>query len=88
MARLFARIAGLLGMAKEKDMLVKLGAHIGRIAQKKYASNVEFANVCDVAESTIRRILAGEQNVSLKVLRRICDALDIKMSDVLKEIGQ
>jgi len=48
---------------------------------------VEFANVCDVNESTIRRILQGKQNISIKVLKRICEALDIKMSDLLKEVG-
>jgi DNA-binding Xre family transcriptional regulator len=74
-------------MAKEKDILVKLGSYIEHKAKDKYKSNVEFANVCDVAESTIRRILSGEQNVSIKVLKRICEALDLKMSDVLKDIG-
>ena len=74
-------------MAKEKDILVRLSEVIQKKAMQKFSSNVEFANVCDVAESTIRRILAGQQNISLKVLKRICDALDIKMSDLLKEIG-
>ena len=46
-----------MGMAKEKDLLIKLGELIGKKAKAKYKSNVELANVCDVAESTIRRIL-------------------------------
>jgi transcriptional regulator with XRE-family HTH domain len=74
-------------MSKEKDILVKIGDYIGKRAKVKFKSNVEFANVCDVNESTIRRILRGEQNVSIKVLKRICDSLDIKMSDLLKELG-
>ena len=60
---------------------------IGKRAKSKFKSNVEFSNVCDVAESTIRRILQGEQNISIKVLKRICEALDIKVSDLLKEAG-
>lgn len=75
-------------MSKEKDILVKLGNNIGKKAQLKFKSNVEFGNVCNVSETTIRRILLGEQNISVKVLERICDALDIKMSDLLKEIGK
>lgn len=75
-------------MPKEKDILVKLGDYIGKRAKTKFKSNVEFANVCDVNESTIRRILRGEQNISIKVLKRICEALEIKTSDLLKEIGQ
>lgn len=74
-------------MSKDKDILVKLGESIRKKAKNKYKSNVELANVCDVAESTIRRIIAGEQNISINVLKRICEALDIKMSDLLKEAG-
>jgi DNA-binding Xre family transcriptional regulator len=74
-------------MSKEKDVLVKLADSIGKRAKVKFKSNVEFANVCDVNESTIRRILQGKQNISVKVLKRICEALEIKMSDLLKETG-
>lgn len=74
-------------MSKERDVLVKIGDYIGKEAKAKFKSNVEFANVCDVNESTIRRILRGEQNISIKVLKRICEALEIKMSDLLKETG-
>lgn len=74
-------------MSKEKDILVKIGDYIGKKAKSKFKSNVEFGNVCDVSEGTIRRILAGKQNISIKVLKRVCEALDIKMSDLLKDIG-
>ncbi len=74
-------------MSKEKDILVTIGDCIGKKAKAKFKSNVEFANVCDVNESTIRRILRGEQNISIKVLKRICEALEIKMSDLLIEVG-
>lgn len=75
-------------MSKEKDILVKLGDYIGKKAKVKFKSNVEFAYVCDVSETTIRRILSGEQNISVKILERICEALEIKISDLLKEIGR
>jgi DNA-binding Xre family transcriptional regulator len=74
-------------MSKEKDVLVKLADNIGKRAKVKFKSNVEFANVCDLNESTIRRILQGQQNISIKALKRICEALEIKMSDLLKETG-
>lgn len=75
-------------MSRENDFLIKLGTCISKKAKEKFKSNVELANVCNVNESTIRRILLGEQNVSIKVLKRLSEALDIKMSDLLKEIGQ
>lgn len=74
-------------MSKERDIQVKLGDSIGKKAKTKFKSNVEFANVCNVSESTIRRILSGEQNLSVQVLKRICEALNIKMSDLFKEIN-
>lgn len=75
-------------MPKNSDILVKLGDYIGKKAKAKYKSNVEFANVCDVSESTIRRILSGEQNLSIQLLKRICEALNIKISDLFKDINQ
>ena len=74
-------------MPKEKDILAKLADTIGKKEKTKFKSNVEFANVCDINESSIRRILQGKQNISIKVLKRICEALEIKMSDLLKEVG-
>lgn len=74
-------------MPKDKDILTGIGDYIGKKAKAKFKSNVEFANMCDVSEGTIRRILLGKQNISLKVLKKICEALDIKMSDLLKETG-
>ena len=71
-------------ISKDKDILVSIGDYIGKEAKAKFKSNVEFANMCDVSEGTIRRILQGKQNVSLKVLKKICEALEIKMSDLLK----
>ncbi len=74
-------------LLNDKDFLIKLGNAIAKKAKVKFKSNVEFANVCNVNESTIRRILRGEQNISIKVLRRICEALEIEMSGLLKEVG-
>jgi DNA-binding Xre family transcriptional regulator len=75
-------------MTKRNVTSVKLGNYIRKKAKDKFKSNVEFANVSNVAESTIRRILLGEQNISLKVLEQICAALEIKVSDLFKEIGE
>lgn len=74
-------------MPKEKDILLQIADIISKKAKTKFKSNVEFADVCDVNESTIRRVLQGKQNISLKVLKRICDKLDIKLSELFKEIG-
>lgn len=74
-------------MSKEKDILVKIGNYLQKKAKAKFKSNVEFADVCDVDEKTIRRIFLGEQNLSIKVLKRICEALDIKVAELMKEVN-
>ena len=71
-----------------KDYLVKLGNSIRKRSQSHFKTNVDFAFACDVDEKTIRRIFRGEQNVSLSIFKKISKALNIKMSDLLSEIGE
>ncbi|MCG3165162.1 MAG: hypothetical protein POELPBGB_00924 [Bacteroidia bacterium] len=74
-------------MSKKDDILVKIGDLVRKKAKAKFKSNVEFANVADVNEATIRRILQGEQNLSIKILKKVCQALEVKVSDLLRETG-
>ena len=74
-------------MAKD-PFLSKLGDYMRKRAKTKFKSNVEFGDACDVNESSIRRVFAGKQNISIQILERMCEALDIKMSDMLKELGK
>jgi DNA-binding Xre family transcriptional regulator len=69
-----------------EEQLVQLGQLINDRAKAKFSSNLEFASACDIDEKSIRRILKGNQNFSITIFSKICSALDIKMSDLLKEI--
>jgi transcriptional regulator with XRE-family HTH domain len=75
-------------MAKEKDILQEIGDYLRKKAKAKFKTNVELASACDVDEKTIRRVFRGEQNISIKVLKRICEPLGVKLSDLLKEVGE
>ncbi|WP_298221154.1 helix-turn-helix transcriptional regulator [Flavobacterium sp.] len=66
--------------------LIKLGGIISERAKAKFKTNLEFASACDIDEKSIRRILKGEQNFSIKIFQKICLALDIKMSELLSEM--
>jgi len=68
------------------EQLQKLGNLIKVKAKAKFKTNLEFASFCDIDEKSIRRILKGNQNFSINIFSKICSALDIKMSDLLKEI--
>jgi DNA-binding Xre family transcriptional regulator len=69
-----------------EEQLVQLGQLINDRAKAKFSNNLEFASACDIDEKSIRRILKGNQNFSITIFSKICSALDIKMSDLLKEI--
>lgn len=68
------------------DILQDIAVIINREYPKKFKTKVEFAAAADVEEATIRRVLKGEQNLSIKLLQQICSALDIKLSDLFDEI--
>ena len=73
-------------MSRKKDILIALGDYFRKKIKVEYKSNVDLAMSADVDEKTIRNILAGK-NVSIKLIKKICDCLEIKMSDLFKEIG-
>jgi DNA-binding Xre family transcriptional regulator len=70
-----------------EEQLLKLGRLIKIKSKSKFKSNLEFASVCDIDERSIRRIINGKQNFSIIIFSKICEALDIKMSDLLSEIN-
>jgi DNA-binding Xre family transcriptional regulator len=46
-------------------------------------SNKSLARISGLSDTTIRRILNEEQDVTLETLHKICLALDIKLSEFL-----
>lgn len=70
-----------------EEFLIKLGQNINVRAKEKFKTNLEFADACDIDETSIRRILKGKQNFSIKIFLKICNALDIKMSELLSELN-
>jgi len=70
-----------------EEFLIKLGDNINTRAKAKFKTNLEFASACEIDEASIRRILKGKQNFSIKIFLKICNALDIKMSELLSELN-
>jgi len=68
------------------DILQDIAVIINREYPKKFKTKVDFAAASDVEEATIRRVLKGEQNLSIKLLKQICDAIDINLSDLFNQI--
>ncbi|MDQ6470067.1 helix-turn-helix transcriptional regulator [Flavobacterium sp. LHD-80] len=70
-----------------EEFLIKLGDNINARAKAKFKTNLEFASACEIDEASIRRILKGKQNFSIKIFLKICTALDVKMSELLSEVS-
>jgi DNA-binding Xre family transcriptional regulator len=71
-----------------QDFQSKLAKAIKKRSKVLYVTNTDFAGACDIDESSIRRILNGQQNVTIKVLAQICVALEVKMSKLIAEAEQ
>ena len=69
-----------------EKQLIQIGIILKIKAKTKFKSNLEFASACDIDEKSIRRIFNGKQNFSITIFSKICNALNIKMSEILKEI--
>jgi transcriptional regulator with XRE-family HTH domain len=66
----------------EDDFLKELGGRIAAIRKAKGITQVELSYRCDIEKSNMRRIEAGNTNVTMLMLRKVCSALDIPLSDL------
>jgi DNA-binding XRE family transcriptional regulator len=69
------------------NILDDIAIIFNRAYPKKFKPKLEFAAAADHEETTIRRVLKGKQNLSIKLLQQICNSLAIKLSDLFNEIG-
>lgn len=70
------------------ELIIKVCRYIHQNFRSKYKSNREFADSCGIDEKTVRLIQQEKYNLSLNLFKQICDAQEVKMSDVLAEIEE
>lgn len=58
--------------------LQKIVARLKEIRMKRGLTVQELAYRCDIERSNISRIEAGKNNITLKTLCKLCNALDIR----------
>jgi len=66
----------------DEEFLKTLGARIAAIRKSKGVTQVELSYRCDIEKSNMRRIEAGNTNVTVLMLRKVCGALDIPLGDL------
>ena len=74
-------------MTQRVDLL-KIGAAIRarRLAMKH--SQDSFADEIDMQRSYYSAIERGEKNLMLETLKRVCEGLGVRMSEILRESGE
>ncbi len=68
------------------NVLSAYGQTIRKIRQSQNISQECFADLCGLHRTYISDVELGKRNVSLENIEKIADALNIKMSDIFKEI--
>lgn len=65
-------------------VLREVAKRLKEIRMSKKLTVQEVAYRCDIERSNLSRIETGKINITLKTLCLICNALDVKLSDVIK----
>lgn len=66
----------------DEDFLKALGSRIAAIRKAKGITQVELSYRCDIEKSNMRRIEAGNTNVTVLMLNKVCKALEIPLNDI------
>ena len=65
--------------------LETLGARIKQIRYEKKMTQVELAILCQFEKASMSRIESGRTNPTILTLRKISKALDVHVTDLLKD---
>jgi transcriptional regulator with XRE-family HTH domain len=67
---------------KDKQFLIKLGKHIRKIRKAKGLSQLDVGVAMDNYAEQVGRIERGQLNVSICTLKKISEALSVKLGDL------
>jgi len=68
---------------EKEDALTNIGLKIRALREEKNISQQDLAAACNFEKSNMSRIEAGRTNLTIGSLLKICEALDVKLVDVV-----
>lgn len=68
------------------NILTAYGSTIRKIRQSQNISQEGFADLCGLHRTYISDVELGKRNVSLENIEKMADALNIKVSDIFREV--
>lgn len=72
--------------SSDNEILKKLGKDIRRIRLEKNVTQQELADLCEFENSNMSRIEAGNTNPTFLTLKKICNALNISLAELVKHL--
>ena len=70
----------------DKDILIDFGKTLRRLRTEKTISQESFASMCNLHRTYISDVELGKRNVSLENIKKMADALQMKVSDLFLEV--
>ena len=67
------------------QLLAEVGSKIKKIRTEKKLSQNDLAMLCNFEKASMSRIEAGKTNVTLLTLKKISDALKVRVLDLLSD---
>ncbi len=66
----------------KREILILIGSRIREIRELKGISQQDLAAGCNFEKSNMSRIEAGRSNITIGTLVKICDVLNVKLSEI------
>lgn len=73
-------------MSKKSKLLIKFGQKVKEERHKRGLTQEEFASKASVHRTYIGMIERAEKNITLENMKKIADALDLKLSQLLIDL--
>lgn len=70
------------------DICVQLGRKIRELRRERGWRQIDLAAHAELSKTHINELEAGKREVGLRALERLSGALDLKVSDLMKELGR
>jgi transcriptional regulator with XRE-family HTH domain len=70
------------------DICIRLGRKIRELRRERGWRQIDLAAHAELSKTHINELEAGKREIGLRALERLANALDVKVSELMKTIGR
>jgi transcriptional regulator with XRE-family HTH domain len=71
----------------DTTICIRLGRKVRELRRERGWRQIDLAAHAKLSKTHVNELEAGKREVGLRALERLAEALDLKVSDLMKEIG-